>query len=49
MPIETPLDILLIETCKKIHEKKWFEVSQHNKEDAVGAVICEVRDCIFAR
>lgn len=49
MPIETPLDILLIETCKKIHERKWFEVCRDEKEDAVGAVICQVRECIFAR
>lgn len=49
MPIETPLDNPIIEPCKKVHEKKWLEVSTEAKETAGAAVVCHVMDCLFAR
>ncbi len=49
MPIETPVDNLVIEACKKVHEKKWSDVLNDDKETAVAAVVCHVMDCIFAR
>ena len=49
MPIETPLDELLIESCKKDHEKKWLELRRKPKGEAMNGVVCHVKECIFAR
>lgn len=49
MPIETPLDDLVAEICKKGHERKWLEMRNKPQGIAMSAVVCHVKECIFAR